>query len=94
MPDLKESPTLSRWRSHKIVTAGEIGRLVSDPPGGKVVALIVTCSDGSAAEFCPGDKFFARGTPSLGDYYVVYGDGYASWSPRKAFEEGYAKISE
>lgn len=25
-------------------------------------------------------------------YYVVYEDGYASWSPSKAFEEGYTKI--
>jgi hypothetical protein len=26
-------------------------------------------------------------------YYVVYEDGYASWSPTKAFEEGYTEIS-
>lgn len=25
-------------------------------------------------------------------YYVVYEDGYASWSPSKAFEEGYTRI--
>lgn len=28
-------------------------------------------------------------SPSLGGYYVVYADGYSSWSPAKAFEEGY-----
>jgi hypothetical protein len=32
---------------------------------------------------------FSRGTPIEGDYLVVYDDGYMSWSPRKAFEEGY-----
>lgn len=26
-------------------------------------------------------------------YYVVYQDGYASWSPTKAFEEGYTLIA-
>lgn len=26
-------------------------------------------------------------------YYVHYGDGYESWSPTKAFEEGYTRIS-
>jgi hypothetical protein len=25
-------------------------------------------------------------------YYVVYDDGYASWSPTKAFEDGYSRI--
>ena len=27
-----------------------------------------------------------------GGYYVVYADGYKSFSPAKAFEEGYARI--
>lgn len=26
-------------------------------------------------------------------YYVVYDDGFRSWSPTKAFEDGYALIS-
>lgn len=25
-------------------------------------------------------------------YYVIYNDGYSSWSPTKAFEEGYTKL--
>ena len=28
----------------------------------------------------------------LGGYLVVYDDGYVSWSPAKAFEEGYTRI--
>lgn len=35
---------------------------------------------------------FARYVPVPGDYYVVYEDGYRSISPRKAFEDGYARI--
>lgn len=27
----------------------------------------------------------------VGGYYVVYNDGYKSWSPAQAFEEGYTK---
>lgn len=34
-------------------------------------------------------EMFARYTPMPGDFYVVYEDGYASFSPRKAFLEGY-----
>lgn len=41
----------------------------------------------------PGEMF-ARYTPMPGDYYVVYEDGYASFSPRKAFLEGYSPESE
>lgn len=34
--------------------------------------------------------FYVKHTPQVGGYYVVYeGDGYASYSPAKAFEDGY-----
>lgn len=36
---------------------------------------------------------YARYTPTAGDYYVVYPDGYTSFSPCKAFEEGYTLVS-
>lgn len=32
--------------------------------------------------------------PRAGGYYVVYQDGYASFSPQKAFEEGYTLVPE
>ena len=32
--------------------------------------------------------------PRIGGYYVVYEDGYASYSPAQAFEEGYTLIDE
>ena len=34
------------------------------------------------------------GMPVIGDYFVRYADGYESWSPRKAFEEGYGLIGD
>ena len=30
--------------------------------------------------------------PEEGGYYVVYEDGYVSFSPAKAFEEGYTRL--
>jgi len=30
--------------------------------------------------------------PEVGGYYVVYDDGYQSFSPAKAFEDGYSPI--
>jgi hypothetical protein len=38
--------------------------------------------------------FMAKHNPSSGGYYVIYDDGYTSWSPAKSFEEGYTLIME
>lgn len=36
----------------------------------------------------------ANATSFVGGYLVVYADGYESWSPAKAFEEGYQMLRE
>lgn len=41
---------------------------------------------------CVGHDFITRHMPTVGGYYVVYDDGYASFSPAKAFEDGYTRI--
>lgn len=33
-------------------------------------------------------EFVLKHKPKVGGYYVLYKDGYKSWSPAKAFEEG------
>lgn len=38
-------------------------------------------------------SFCGKHKPEVGGYYVVYEDGYASYSPAAAFESGYALIS-
>lgn len=38
------------------------------------------------------DEWKDRFRPEVGGYYVVYDDGYASFSPAKAFEDGYSRI--
>lgn len=38
--------------------------------------------------------YINRHNPAPNGYYVVYKDGYKSWSPAKAFEEGYTLIEE
>lgn len=37
-------------------------------------------------------EMWSRYQPVPGDFYVVYADGYKSFSPRKAFLEGYVRI--
>lgn len=38
------------------------------------------------------DEWIERFKPEVGGYFVRYADGYTSFSPAKAFEEGYSKI--
>lgn len=41
----------------------------------------------------PVDKeYMKKHEPQAGGYYVIYKDGYKSWSPAKTFEEGYELI--
>lgn len=37
-------------------------------------------------------EWAAKHEPKAGGYYVVYEDGYASWSPAQAFEGGYKRV--
>ena len=58
-------------------------------------------TDGSAMIF-PEEKAYApfkvnheyvrKHSPKAGGYYVVYADGYKSWSPADAFESGYTRL--
>lgn len=42
------------------------------------------------APILPEKKMLSRYRPVAGDFYVVYADGYKSFSPRKTFLEGYS----
>lgn len=36
--------------------------------------------------------YLMKHDPKPGGYYVLYGDGYDSYSPAQAFEEGYSRL--
>ena len=38
-------------------------------------------------------EYMLKHKPQVGGYYVQYKDGYESYSPAKAFEEGYTALS-
>lgn len=74
---------MPRYRSHKQVWALEI-----DTVNGHKL----TFRDAGYAPIMCDALLFSRYTPVPGDFYVQYDDGYKSFSPRKAFVEGYTKI--
>ncbi len=38
-------------------------------------------------------EFLSKHKPEAGGYFVLYADGYTSFSPAKAFEEGYTLLA-
>lgn len=76
---------LPRWKSHKIVEAFEIEEI-----RGVTQARLL----GSGYSVFVSDEYIAKHHPAIGGYYVRYEDGYESWSPKEAFENGYSRIEE
>ena len=58
----------------------------------KVEGCTITPEDTTYAPITVEPEMYLRYTPTAGDYYVVYADGYKSFSPGKAFEEGYKRF--
>jgi hypothetical protein len=79
---------LADWKSHKVVKAGKI----IDFSASVAFRVVVEDVNGAPCDVDMPDGAWNRGHPNLGDYIVIYDDGYKSWSPAKAFEEGYTRI--
>lgn len=83
-----ESKQLPKYRSHKEVWALKIKAvLVAGDSGGHLVF-----EDSLFAPLDVSGQYVAKHKPKAGGYYVQYKDGYESWSPAKAFEEGYVLV--
>lgn len=80
----KELPV---YRSHKTVRALEIAGFCEGKIGDKQRS--VWFKDTSYEPAVVPIEALTRYMPVDGDFYVIYADGYQSFSPRKAFLEGY-----
>jgi hypothetical protein len=58
----------------------------------EIVGAIITPEDSGYAAFPVSRHYMLKHDPKVGGYYVVYADGYKSWSPAQAFEEGYTRV--
>lgn len=82
---------LPKWRSHKVVQAAKIIGYTAARDGGSIGWTLEL--DGGS--FVTVSSTFIVKVPAAepaGGYYVRYEDGYESWSPAKAFEEGYTLV--
>ena len=79
---------MPRYRSHKQVWALKIAAIQHREDG----SAIITPADPGYAAFKVDAAYVARHEPRAGGYYVVYKDGYKSFSPAEAFEDGYTRV--
>ena len=89
---------LPKYKCHKEVRAlkikqvdeyaeGEVGGSDTDPAGG-----VLRFEDSNYPGISVDQAYMEKHNPQIGGYYVVYADGYKSFSPAEAFETGYSLI--
>lgn len=88
---------MPKYRCHKEVHALEIEKIFYLVSGG----VILYPMDKDFASITVDEQWVAfhlnlpgSGSMASGGYYVVYEDGYSSFSPRESFENGYTRIEE
>ena len=91
---MSEQRELPKYKSHKIIQALKIDFIgmehgKDNPHRGK--GLIHPVDEGYAP-FHVSEEYMKKHSPKAGGYYVRYPDGYESWSPAKAFEDGYTRL--
>jgi hypothetical protein len=81
----KTMPEMPFYICHKRVQALEIASVTEGGPAGRNVFF----KNEDYPPILAPAEMFARYVPVPGDFYVVYEDDYQSFSPRKAFLDGY-----
>ena len=79
---------MPKYECHKKVWALKIAGIVGDQHGG---VYFQPAEEGyGKVPLTP--EYVAKHKPEVGGYYVVYEDGYKSFSPASAFESGYTRV--
>lgn len=78
---------LPEYQCHKKVKAAKITRI--EKIGSNTYELVL---EGKLSSIDIDSAFIAKNNPQPGGYLVIYGDGYMSYSPAKAFEDGYSRL--
>lgn len=81
----EEKQKLPRWKSHKEVEAFKLEDI-------RFHTKEETLLSGNGHSVIVKATYMAKHEPYRGGYYVRYADGYESFSPAEAFEEGYIKL--
>ncbi|HEX2868694.1 MAG TPA: hypothetical protein VHO03_16760 [Ignavibacteriales bacterium] len=85
------------YRCHKEVHALKIKSIDIDPKPADGPDLYpgatITPEEEGYAPIHVSFEYLVKHSPKVGGYFVVYADGYQSYSPALAFENGYTRIN-
>lgn len=82
-------PQFPKYRCHKTVQAGRI-QMMHWRGADCFISFSEPELAGVEIRLLP--AYMAKHDPQVGGYYVLYADGYESFSPAKAFENGYTRL--
>lgn len=85
------SGEMPKYRSHKTVWAMKITGIEPQDEKG-ATGLLCETPEGFKSRIEVPKEYTDKHRPEVGGYYVQYQDGYKSFSPAAAFEEGYSRI--
>jgi len=88
--DSGASAEMPKYKCYKEVWALKIRSIHPINPDGSAT---MTPEEKGFAPITLDAAYMEKHKPQVGGYYVVYKDGYKSFSPAEAFEEGYKLIS-
>lgn len=88
---MREMP---RFQCHKKVWALKIKAIrdTAEPGNESDGSRVIIPEEEGYAPFVVQLDYMRKHKPEVGGYYVVYEDGYKSYSPAKAFEDGYSRL--
>jgi hypothetical protein len=84
-------PDMPAYKCHKVVRAA---RITTIEPVGQHDLRLFFHSRFNCKPVGISRNWFENHHPTPGGYFVVYEDGYTSFSPRQAFEAGYSRLEE
>lgn len=79
---------MPQYQCHKVVRALQIKEIKAN----STREFEIFFEDEGSMPILVDLKWMAKHEPEVGGYYVAYEDGYRSYSPAKAFEDGYDLI--
>lgn len=90
-PQSQNMRPMPRYKCHKEVWALKIEQTSYDTKDGEESdgSLLLTFENRDYAPIRVDRDYVRKHRPQPGGYYVIYKDGYRSYSPAQAFEEGY-----
>lgn len=92
---MNTSGEMPKYKCHKEVHAFKIAAIDLDSTKAQTEdretdgSAMITPAESGFAPFRVDHAYMHKHKPEVGGYYVVYHDGYKSFSPAKAFEDGY-----